>query len=104
MCPNIARLDGLTLKGCASKHLPPRWLTGYSRQYRHHVNRAQEISTLQAIHVTEMEEEEAKTLFCKYAKLNPEAADITEEVLRIVKELGYLALAITLVGSYVTRP
>jgi tetratricopeptide (TPR) repeat protein len=59
-------------------------------------SRAQDMSTLEAVEVGEMEADEAAALFCKYAKLNHEA-----EVLKIVKELGYLALAITLAGSYV---
>lgn len=59
---------------------------------------AQDMSTLEAVEVGEMEADQAAALFCKYAKLNHEA-----EVRKIVKELGYLALAITLAGSYVAK-
>jgi ankyrin repeat protein/tetratricopeptide (TPR) repeat protein len=59
---------------------------------------AQQMTTLK---VAEMEVGEAAALFCKYAKLNYEAGDIVDEVFKIVRELGCLALPVTLAGSYV---
>jgi tetratricopeptide (TPR) repeat protein len=68
-------------------------------------SRAREICTLETVEVAEMEAEEAAALFCKCAKLNQKSKDAAEEILKIVKELGHLALAVTLAGSYVaTRP
>ena len=56
------------------------------------------MSSLEAVEVAEMEASEAAELFRKYVKLNHRIAEIMDEVFKIVKELGYLALAITLVG------
>jgi tetratricopeptide (TPR) repeat protein len=68
-------------------------------------SRAQEMSILETVEVAEMEADEATALFRKCARLNHELKDAAEEILKIVKELGYLALAVTLAGSYVaTRP
>jgi tetratricopeptide (TPR) repeat protein len=64
-------------------------------------SRAREMSSLEAVEVAEMEASEATELFRKCAKLNHTTAEIMDEVFKIVKELGYLALAITLAGSYV---
>jgi len=64
-------------------------------------SRAQEMGTLEAVEIGEMEIEEAAALFYKYAKLNHKAGDTAKEVLQIVQELGCLALAIALAGSYV---
>ncbi len=63
---------------------------------------AKEMTTLDAVEVAEMEASEATELFRRYAKLTEEGPDIIKEVDRIVRELGYLALAITLAGSYVS--
>ena len=63
---------------------------------------AKEITTLDAVEVAEMEPSEARELFRRYAKLTEEGLDMTREVDEIVRELGYLALAITLAGSYVS--
>ena len=75
--------------------------------------RAAEITTLAVVEVGEMEATEAAELFRKCAKLQspqpdtstevlrPSRPDINTEVLQIVAELGKLALAITLAGSYV---
>jgi hypothetical protein len=65
-------------------------------------SRAQEMSTLEAVEVAEMEVGKAVELFRKSARLSHEAADMAKEVLEIVKELEHLALAITLALSYVT--
>ena len=63
---------------------------------------AKEMTTLDAVEVAEMEPSEARELFRRYAKLTEEGLDMTREVDKIVRELGYLALAITLAGSYVS--
>ena len=63
---------------------------------------AKEITTLDAVEVAEMESSEARELFRRYAKLTVKGLDATREVDEIVRELGYLALAITLAGSYVS--
>ncbi len=63
---------------------------------------AKEITTLDAVEVAEMEPSEARELFRGYAKLTEEGLDVIREVDEIVRELGYLALAITLAGSYVS--
>jgi len=63
---------------------------------------AREMTALDAVEVAEMETSEATELFLRYAKLTEERPDVTKEVDEIVGELGYLALAITLAGSYVS--
>ena len=63
--------------------------------------RAAEMTTLMSVEVGEMEAMEAAKLFKKCAKLRSLEPDMNTEVLRIVVELGKLALAITLAGSYV---
>ena len=62
---------------------------------------AKEIITLDAVEVAEMKPSEARELFQRYAKLTEEGPDIRKEVNGVVRELGYLALAITLAGSSV---
>jgi tetratricopeptide (TPR) repeat protein len=62
---------------------------------------AAEITTLAAVEVGDMELTEAAELFRKCAKLKSLQPAIETEVLEIVAELGKLALAITLGGSYV---
>ena len=59
------------------------------------------MTTLDAVQVAEMELPEARELLRQYAKLTEEGLDMIREVDEIVRELGYLALAITLVSSYV---
>ena len=63
---------------------------------------AKDITTLDAVEVAEMEPPEARELFQRYVKLTEEELDVIREVDEIVRELGYLALAITLAGSYVS--
>ncbi|KAK3169846.1 hypothetical protein OEA41_009230 [Lepraria neglecta] len=63
---------------------------------------AKEMTTLEAVEVADMEPAEAVALFRRGAKLQEEGQEIRTEVAQIVKELGYLALAITLVGSYIS--
>ena len=57
---------------------------------------------LDAVEVADMEPLEAIELFQWYAMLTEEEPDVTREVDEIVREHGYLALAITLAGSYVS--
>ena len=63
---------------------------------------AKEITTLEAVEVADMELLEAVELFQRCAKIKEKGQDIATEVAHIVKELGCLALAITLAGSYVS--
>ena len=62
---------------------------------------AAEIATLAPVEVGEMETTESAELFRKCAKLKSLQSWVDAEVLQIVAELGRLALAITLAGSYV---
>lgn len=60
-----------------------------------------EMTELEEVNVAEMEPSEAAELFIRCAKLkNNSQAGIEAEI--VVKELGYLALAVTLAGSYVS--
>lgn len=63
--------------------------------------RAAEVTTLDAIEVREMETKETMEWFRKCAKLQSPGVDMKTEILQIVMELGKLALAIMLAGSYV---
>ena len=62
-----------------------------------------EMTTLEAVKVADMKPPEAVELFQRYAKIREKGQDIATEVAQIVKELGFLALAITLVDSYVSE-
>jgi tetratricopeptide (TPR) repeat protein len=62
---------------------------------------ARDMTHLEAVEVGEMTPVEAAELFKKSAKLNHIDQDIEKEVALIIEELGCLALAITLAGSYV---
>ena len=64
-------------------------------------SKAQALSSLEAVEVGQLAESEAIELFNFYAKLHVEDIEIKEEIIKIVQELGHLALAITLAGSYV---
>jgi hypothetical protein len=55
---------------------------------------------LEAVEVADMEPVEAAELFTQTPKLQNVGPDMETEVALIVKELGYLALAITLAASY----
>ncbi|KAL8719781.1 MAG: hypothetical protein Q9181_008020 [Wetmoreana brouardii] len=59
---------------------------------------AKEITHLEAVEVAEMEASEATELFKRSAKMTEAGQDILREIGDIVKELGCLALAITLAG------
>ena len=63
---------------------------------------AKEITTLNAVEVADMKPPEAIELFQRYAKIRERGQDIATEVAQIVNELGYLALAITLTGLYLS--
>lgn len=63
---------------------------------------AREMTRREAVEVADMESSEAVELFQRCAKMQNPGPDVTMEVGRIVQELGYLALAITLAGSYVS--
>ncbi|KAK5947767.1 hypothetical protein OHC33_011213 [Knufia fluminis] len=66
-------------------------------------SRAQDMSTLEAVAVGEMSEDEAAQLFRRCAKLKQTSGETDHEIKAITKELGYLALALTLAGSYVSE-
>ena len=59
-------------------------------------------TALDTVEVAEMEPPEAIELFQRYAKIKDKGQDIATEAAQIVKELGYLALAITLAGLYIS--
>ena len=61
-----------------------------------------EITRLEAVEVAEMEAAEATELFQQSAKMTKVGPEETREIKKIVEELGYLALAIALAGSYVS--
>ena len=63
---------------------------------------AKEITRLEAVEVAEMEPSEARELFQRAAKMTGVGPDEMEEIARIGRELGHLALAITLAGSYIS--
>lgn len=63
---------------------------------------AQEMTPLDPVQVGELEPSEAIELFQRTAKMAAFNIETTEEIGRIVKDLGYLALAVTLAGSYVS--
>jgi tetratricopeptide (TPR) repeat protein len=63
---------------------------------------AKGIASLEAIEVAEMEITEATTLFSKAAKLDPKKEN-EATVEEIVSELGRLALAINLAGTYISN-
>ena len=63
---------------------------------------AQEVTGLAGVAVGEMEPLEAIELFQRAAKMTQAGPEAREEMGRMMEELGYLALAITLAGSYVS--
>lgn len=62
-----------------------------------------EMIPLEAIEVADMESSGATELFRRCAKIQGLGLGVETETGQIVKELGYLALAITLAGSYVVH-
>jgi hypothetical protein len=65
-------------------------------------SRAKDMTRLEAVSVEEMEPAEAAQLFVKSAKLQNVGRETKMEVALIIKELGYLALAVMLAGSHVS--
>ncbi|OSS43297.1 hypothetical protein B5807_12047 [Epicoccum nigrum] len=59
------------------------------------------MTRLEGVQVGEMEAGQAAELFQRYAKLSCKSPGTQDEVLSIVKELGCLALAVTLAATYV---
>ncbi|KFA82002.1 hypothetical protein S40288_08003 [Stachybotrys chartarum IBT 40288] len=64
---------------------------------------AQDFSTFEGVHIKELEKAQAAELFQKCAKLKQVDKRIEDGINEITKRLGYLALAITLAGSYVSQ-
>jgi hypothetical protein len=62
---------------------------------------AKDMTRLEEVQVGEMEAGQAAELFQRYAKLSRDRSNAQDEVLCIVKELGCLALAVTLAATYV---
>ena len=60
-----------------------------------------EISGLSEVEVDQMSSKEAAILFQRQAKIVAPTLQQKEQITSIVKELGHLALAITLAGTYV---
>ena len=63
---------------------------------------AKEMTRLGAVEVAGMEPSEARELFQQSSKIRGAGLEATREIDVIVQELGYLALAITLAGLYVS--
>jgi HD superfamily phosphodiesterase len=59
------------------------------------------MTLLEAVEVADMKLAEAGKLFHDIAELTQTGLEVEEEIMLIVQGLGYLALAITLAGSYV---
>src|SRR4051812_46737756 len=66
-------------------------------------SRAQSMSVLEPVAVAEMTEDEAVSLLRRCAKLHNGTVETEQQILTIVRELGCLALAVTLAGSYVNE-
>lgn len=64
-------------------------------------SQAQALSLSDAVEVGQMTETEAVELLSNYAKIRAKDVETKQEIIKIVDELGYLALAITMAGSYI---
>jgi tetratricopeptide (TPR) repeat protein len=62
---------------------------------------AKDMTRLGGVQVGEMEAGQAAELFQKYARIHHNAGSTKDEILCIVRELGCLALAVTLAATYV---
>lgn len=62
---------------------------------------AKDMTQLDGVHVGEMDEAQAAELFYRYSRLPRDDSAIGDNVKAILKELGYLALAVTLAATYV---
>ena len=65
-------------------------------------SRAVDMTTLEAVHVANMDLWEAAELFRRCAKLNHTTVEVENEICLIVEKLGFFPLAIALAGSYVS--
>ena len=63
---------------------------------------AKDMSQLESVEVAEMKSLKAKELLMKYLKLKKVSPEVEGEVDAVVRELGNLAPAIALAGSYVS--
>ncbi|KAK2605986.1 hypothetical protein QQS21_003612 [Conoideocrella luteorostrata] len=63
---------------------------------------AQRMSTFNGVLVSELKEPQSVELFLRCAEIEP-SQDATDEAGRIVKELGNLALAVSMAGSYISQ-
>jgi NB-ARC domain len=66
-------------------------------------SKAKTLSTFEGVKVGELEGPQAVELFFKCSEITKTQQKVVDEVKLIVKELGYLALAITLAGSYISQ-
>jgi tetratricopeptide (TPR) repeat protein len=64
---------------------------------------ARDFSTFEGVEICELEEAQAIELFVRCSQIANIPQEKEEHIRIIVKELGYLALAITLAGSYVSQ-
>ena len=64
-------------------------------------SQAQALSLSEPVEVGQMTETEAVELLCYYAKIRRKDLNTTQEIIKIVEELGCLALAVTIAGSYI---
>jgi tetratricopeptide (TPR) repeat protein len=64
---------------------------------------AKSMSTFEGVYVGELEESESVKLFLDCAEIQPSRENVVTEAKLIVNELGYLALAISMAGKYVSR-
>lgn len=62
-----------------------------------------DMTRLEGVRVGDMEEAQAAELFYRYSRLGRDNYGIEHEVKAIVKELGHLALAVTLASTYMGR-
>lgn len=70
---------------------------------QHAVPKPRKWTPLEDVKVADMEPAEAIELFCKCTQMTNAQEDVEMEVQSIVTELGNLALAITLAGSYISQ-
>ncbi|KAB5522861.1 P-loop containing nucleoside triphosphate hydrolase protein [Coniochaeta sp. 2T2.1] len=64
---------------------------------------AEKLSISRGVRVAELEEDQAVTLFFNHVAIPRTRGKIEDEVKSVVKELGYLALAVTIAASYVSE-
>ncbi|KAM0539953.1 hypothetical protein ACHAO7_011667 [Fusarium culmorum] len=64
---------------------------------------AKSMSTFEGVSVEELEESQSVQLFLACAEIQPEREDVLAETKLIVRELGYLALAVSMAGKYVSQ-